>query len=164
MTPRDAGQAPDERDIVVSRWFDAPRRQVWDAWTDPARIVLWWGPHGFTTTVHEMDVRPGGAWRHTMHGPDGVDYPNVSRFEEVDEPARIVYTNAGGPERGPTTRFTAAWTFEEKDGGTRLTMRLAFDSAADRDIAIRLGALEGGEQTLERLAGVLDSVPRGDPR
>lgn len=154
MTQEHAEQSS-ERDIVVSRFFDAPRERVWRAWTDPAQIVRWWGPRGFTTTTHEMDVREGGEWRHTMHGPDGVDYPNHTRFVEVDEPARIVYTITGGPEGGETTSKVGTWTFEEEDGGTRLTMRLRFDSAEDRDVAARLGALEGGKQTLERLAEML---------
>lgn len=155
-------QSSTGREIVVSRWFDAARDRVWAAWTDPARIVEWWGPRGFTTTIHEMDVQPGGIWRHTMHGPDGVDYPNLTRFVEVEEPERIVYTNTGGPEGGPTTSFEGTWTFEVEDGGTRLTLRLAFDSDEDRDAAVRFGALEGGEQTLARLADTLESAVAGD--
>ncbi|HEX5433219.1 MAG TPA: SRPBCC domain-containing protein, partial [Candidatus Angelobacter sp.] len=58
-----------DREIVVTRVFDAPRELVWEAFTDPAQVVLWWGPKGFSTTIHEMDLRPGGVWRHTMHGP-----------------------------------------------------------------------------------------------
>ncbi|HKS90588.1 MAG TPA: SRPBCC domain-containing protein, partial [Tepidiformaceae bacterium] len=62
------------REIVITRVFDAPREMVWDAWTDARQIVKWWGPRGFTLTVEEMDVRPGGVWRSTMHGPDGTKY------------------------------------------------------------------------------------------
>jgi len=65
-----------EREITLSRLFDAPREVVFDAWTDPRQIAAWWGPDGFTNTIQEMDVRPGGVWRFVMHGPDGVDYPN----------------------------------------------------------------------------------------
>jgi uncharacterized protein YndB with AHSA1/START domain len=66
------------REIVLTHVFDAPRELVWNAWTDPQQVVEWWGPRGFTTTIHEMDVRPGGIWRHTMHGPDGTDYSSKS--------------------------------------------------------------------------------------
>ena len=85
-----------DREIVISRVFDAPRERVFEAMTDPKQVVKWWGPNGFTTTIHEMDVRPGGVWRHTMHGPDGTDYPNKSVFLEVVKPERIVYKHSGG--------------------------------------------------------------------
>lgn len=68
------------------RTIDAPRDLVFDAWTDPAHVGQWWGPDGFTTTTHEIDIRPGGVWRFTMHGPDGVDYPNEIAFEEIVPP------------------------------------------------------------------------------
>ena len=71
-----------EREISITRLFDAPRELVFEAWTDPEQVVQWWGPHGFTTTIHEMDVRPGGVWRFIMHGPDGTDYDNRVVFEE----------------------------------------------------------------------------------
>ena len=73
------------REIVITRVFDAPRDLVWDAWTDPKQVVQWWGPQGFTTTIHEMDVRPGGVWRHTMHGPDGTEYPEQKRVYRSGE-------------------------------------------------------------------------------
>src|SRR5579862_1989189 len=61
-----------ERELVFRRLLDAPRELVFDVWTNPAHVPQWWGPNGFTTTIHEMDVRPGGVWRLTMHGPDGT--------------------------------------------------------------------------------------------
>jgi uncharacterized protein YndB with AHSA1/START domain len=67
-----------DREIVITRVFDAPRELLWNAWTDPRQVVRWWEPRGFTTTVHEMDVRPGGRWAQTMHEPDGTDYPGES--------------------------------------------------------------------------------------
>jgi uncharacterized protein YndB with AHSA1/START domain len=78
------------REIVITRVFDAPCELVFDAMADPKQVVQWWGPIGFTTTIHGMDVRTGGVWRHTMHGPDGTDYPNKSIFIEVVRPERIV--------------------------------------------------------------------------
>lgn len=154
LVPSEQGSA--EREIVVSRKLAAPPERVWAAWTDPDQITEWWGPRGFTTTIHEMDVRPGGTWRHTMHGPDGTDYPNEIQFLEVVEPRRIVYAHAGGPEGVPHGGFVGTWTFEPEGDGTRLTMRLEFESAADRDLAAEGGALEGGRQTLERLSTLLN--------
>jgi len=80
-----------EREIVMTRVFDAPRELVFQAWTDPMHVAQWWGPEGFSTTIHEMDVRPGGVWRLTMHGPDGRDYKNKMVFLEVARPERLVY-------------------------------------------------------------------------
>jgi uncharacterized protein YndB with AHSA1/START domain len=142
-----------DREIVLSRVFDAPRERVWRAWTDPEQVVKWWGPRGFTTTIHEMDVRVGGVWRHTMHGPDGSDYPNKSVFVEVVEPERIVYSHGGAKMGGTAAQFNSTWTFEAQGDKTKLTMRLVFPTAEDCDRVVReYGAVEGGKQTLERLA------------
>jgi uncharacterized protein YndB with AHSA1/START domain len=141
-----------DREIVISRVFDAPREVVWDAWTDPKQVVQWWGPRGFTTTIHEMDVRPGGAWRHTMHGPDGANYPGKSVFSEVVKPERIVLTHSGGKEGGPGVNFKSTWTFEAEGDQTRVTIRMVFDSAEAREFVVKEhGAIEGGKQTLQRL-------------
>jgi uncharacterized protein YndB with AHSA1/START domain len=67
-------------EIRLTRVYDAPVRAVWDAWTLPEQVAKWWGPRGFTLTTHSKDLRAGGTWRYTMHGPDGVDYPNVATY------------------------------------------------------------------------------------
>src|ERR1700678_444638 len=90
-----------DREIVISRVFDAPRELVWQAMTDPLHVIHWWGPRGFTTTIEEMNVRPGGVWKQVMHGPDGTDYPNKSIFTEVVKPERLVYAHGGGKKGGP---------------------------------------------------------------
>jgi uncharacterized protein YndB with AHSA1/START domain len=150
-----------DRELVISREFDAPRELVWEAMTDPAQVVQWWGPRGFTTTIQEMDVRPGGVWEHIMHGPDGTDYPNKSIFSVVEKPARIVYTHGGARKGGPEAAFEATWTFEALDENkTRATIRMVFPSAEARETVIReYGAVEGGHQTLGRLAEMLDATP-----
>ena len=141
-----------DREIVISRVFDAPRELVWKAWTDPEHIVHWWGPRGFTTTIEQMDLRPGGVWKFVMHGPDGTDYANRSVFVEVTKPERIVFTHGGSREGGPAAKFVSTWTFIEQRGKTEVTIRMVFDTAAERDTIVReYGAIEGGEQTLERL-------------
>jgi uncharacterized protein YndB with AHSA1/START domain len=145
-----------DREIVLTRVFDAPRELVWEAWTDPKHVVNWWGPRGFTTTIEKMDVRPGGVWKHVMHGPDGTDYPNSSVFKEVVKPERIVYSHGGGKKGEPGAHFVATWTFEALGDKTRVTMRGVFDTAADRDRVVKeYGAIEGGKQTLERFAEYL---------
>ena len=150
-----------DREIVISRVFDAPRELVWQAMTDPERVILWWGPRGFTTTIKQMDVRPGGVWKLVMHGPDGVDYPNFSVFTEVVKPERLAYSHGGARKGGPSAQFQATWSFDALDDGkTRLTMRMVFPSAEARDTIVReYGAIEGGKQTLERLSEELAKTP-----
>jgi uncharacterized protein YndB with AHSA1/START domain len=132
--------------------------------TAPQEVVKWWGPHGFTTTIHEMDVRPGGKWRHTMHGPDGSDYPNHCVFQEVVKSERLVYSNCGKPG-GADVTFESTWTFESVDAkSTRVIIRMVFPSAADRDRVVKeFGAIEGGNQTLERLADHLKQESSAAP-
>jgi uncharacterized protein YndB with AHSA1/START domain len=142
-----------DREIFLERVFDAPRKMVWEAWTDPKQLVLWWGPIGFTTTMEEMDVRTGGGWRMVMHGPDGTDYPNKSVFTDVVPYERLCYKLSGGKRGGPAAQFEMTATFEEEAGGTRVTLRMVFASAEARDRNVRdYGSIEGGRQTLERLA------------
>jgi uncharacterized protein YndB with AHSA1/START domain len=147
-----------EREIMLSRVFDAPREMVWEAWTDPKQVALWWGPKGFTTTIEVMDVRPDGMWKHVMHGPDGTDYPNESLFLEVVQYERLVYPVRGGRKGAPEVQIKKMATFENEAGGMRVTMRLIFVSAEARDQNVRdYGSIEGGKQTLQRLADYLAS-------
>jgi len=143
------------RSIVTTRVYDAPRDLVFAAWSDPDRIAQWWGPNGFTTTTSEFDMRPGGVWRFVMHGPDGRDYPNRVVYEEIVRPERLVYSHGNDDDVEPV-HFRNTVTFEDLGGRTRLTMRAVFPSAEERDrVAREYGAVEGGEQTLARLAEYL---------
>ena len=142
-----------EREMVVTRLLDAPRALVFDTWTDPAHLSEWWGPNGFTTTVRSMEVRPGGESRYTMHGPDGTDWPNLVRYREVTRPERLVYQH-GSPEQ--PAMFHVTVSFDDADGGgTRLTLRSLFPTAEALQAVMKFGALEGGKQTLARLAAHL---------
>src|SRR5436190_8040544 len=93
-------------EINIIRIYDAPVQAVWDAWTDPAQTAQWWGPRGFTLTTHSKDLRVGGAWVYTMHGPDGVDYPNTTKYLEVEPRAKLVYDHGGHADRPPMFRVT----------------------------------------------------------
>jgi uncharacterized protein YndB with AHSA1/START domain len=140
-----------DREIVIERVFDAPRELVFKAWIDPKQIAQWWGPKGFTTTTYEMDVRPGGVWRFVMHGPDGVDYKNKIIYIEVVKPECLVYSHSGD-EEGEPGQFHVTVTFTEQGGKTKLTMRMLFGSTEERDKVVKeFGAIEGGNQTLDRL-------------
>ena len=148
-----------DREIIITRVLEAPRELVWEAWTDPQQVVKWWGPQGFTTTVHEMDVKPGGIWRLTMHGPDGADYPNESVFTEVVKPERIAFTLRGGKKGEPESLKEMIWTFEDQGGKTKITIRQVYPTAEARDyVAKTYGAIEGGKQTLGRLAEYLERL------
>ena len=149
-----------DREIVISRVFDAPRELAWRAMTGSEHVVNWWGPRGFTTTIEVMDVRPGGEWKHVMRGPDGTNYPNHSVFREVVEPERIVFVQGGKKEGGPSISFVSTWTFDDLGSGkTRITIRMVFPTAADRERVVReFGAIEGAKQTLERLAEHLPTM------
>src|SRR5882757_8916496 len=80
-----------DRELMLSRKLNAPIELVWEVWTKPEHIVNWWGPDGFTNTIHTMDVSPGGEWNLVMHGPDGTDYKNKSIFKEVIKYKKLVY-------------------------------------------------------------------------
>ena len=101
-----------------------------------------------------MDVQPGGIWRFVMHGPDGTDYDNKVVFVEVVKPERLVYDHGAGDE-SDFPPFRATVTFDEEGDKTRLTLRSVFASPAERDRVIEFGALEGGNQTLDRLGEYL---------
>ena len=153
-TRSDVTGASADREIVITRVFDAPRALVFEAFTDAKHIGEWWGPNGFTTTTYEMDVRPGGAWRYVMHGPDGTDYSNKMVYSEVVKPERLAYAH-GTDDDGPPL-FHATITFEDQGGKTLVTLHSIFPTAAIRDRTVKeFGAIEGGKQTLERLAKYL---------
>jgi len=147
-----------DREIVITRVFDAPRSLVFDAWTDPQHVGSWWGPTGFTTTTHEIDVRPGGVWRFIMHGPNGVDYPNKIVYLEIAKPALLVYDHG---DEGQPGYFRVTVTFAEENGKTRLTMRSLFATAEEREMVVTTyHAIEGGNQTLDRFAEHLAKVKK----
>jgi uncharacterized protein YndB with AHSA1/START domain len=153
----------EDRALVIQRLVDAPAELVWQAMTDPKHVVHWWGPRGFTTTVEQMDVRPGGQWIHVMHGPDGTEYPNHCVFSEVAPPHRLVFTDRGGKKGGTEARFESTWTFDSPPGGkkTMVTVRMVFASTTDRDKIVKeYGAAEGGHQTLARLSEYLPAMNR----
>jgi uncharacterized protein YndB with AHSA1/START domain len=156
LQPNETAGMPD-REIVLSRVFDAPRELVWDAMTDPKKVIHWWGPRGFTMTIEEMDLRPGGVWKHVMHGPDGTDYPNYSVFKEITKPERIVYSHGGGKKDGPSVNFEMTWTFDVvEENKTKLTLRQVYASNEDRDTVAKVyGAIEGGKECLARLGEFL---------
>lgn len=157
-------ESESDRQIELSRVFDAPRELVWRVWTTPEHIVRWWGPRGFTNTSHAMDVRPGGQWRFVMHGPDGRDYENLITYLEVVEPERLVYKHGGDVDTEPVD-FRVTVRFDRDAGNpgrTRVSLRMEFPTKEARDFVVReYGAIEGGQQTLQRLGEYLAGAAAG---
>jgi len=146
-----------DRSIVLSRMLEAPREEVFELWTSPEHLANWWGPNGFTLTTHEADIRPGGSWRFTMHGPDGTDYPNVIHYEEIRAPELITFVH--GDDVGEMPPFRGSITFDDFQGMTILTMRTVFQSTDELQRQVeKVGAIEGGNQTLDRLVGYAGEV------
>ncbi|HMG02444.1 MAG TPA: SRPBCC family protein [Edaphobacter sp.] len=143
----------EDREITDTRVVNAPRELIWKVWTEPVHVTQWWGPKGFTNTTHSMDVKVGGEWVHTMHGPDGRDYPNRIVYKELVEPERIVYEHISSPWHRTTV------TFEDLGGKTKLTFQMLFETAEHkRKIVEEYKAVEGLSQTLGRLEDYLAKV------
>jgi uncharacterized protein YndB with AHSA1/START domain len=140
-----------DREIVTSRVFDAPRDVVFQAFTDPKHIDHWYGPRGFKTKTLGMDVRPGGAWNYVMHHEQYGSFKNRVRYREVARPSRLTYTHDSGMDGDPAA-FEVTVTFEEVSGKTKVTMHAVFPTAAELARVKGFGAVEGGKQTLQRLA------------
>ena len=143
------------QELVMERIFDAPRDLVWKVMNDPTRVTNWWGPHGHTTTVEEMDVRPGGRWRWINHTTGGEDAPFKGEYLEVVPPERIVQTQIfdvpGFDDRAAINTIT----LEDLGGRTKVTTRSQFPSIEDLEGALSTGMVGGAIQTWDRLADEL---------
>ncbi|CAD5270850.1 MULTISPECIES: SRPBCC family protein [unclassified Imperialibacter] len=139
-----------DRELRISRLFDAPIGLMWEVWTDPNHLKNWWGPDGFTNTISKMDVRNGGEWSLVMHGPDGTDYPNESVFTEVIEHKKIVYKHTSPPS------FVTTVEFEPQGDKTLMHWHMLFESREQFiEVVKKYGADEGLKQNIEKLAQYL---------
>ncbi|WP_426321108.1 SRPBCC family protein [Pseudoduganella sp. R-43] len=143
--------APNE--IRIIRTYDAPVQAVWDAWTDPAQVAQWWGPRGFTLTTHSKDLRVGGTWRYTMHGPDGTDFPNKTTYHVVEPLHKLVYDHGATDDTPPLFRVTVL--FAEVDGRTRMDMTMALADAEAAAQTRQFIRHANGDSTWDRLAEYL---------
>jgi uncharacterized protein YndB with AHSA1/START domain len=138
--------------LVLTRTFDAPRKLVFNVWTDPQHVAQWWGPLGFKTTIQEMNVRPGGRWRYAMRGPDGNDYTFDGVYLDVIAPERLIFD--GTIHGSPELRVWTEVTFVEREDETEVVVRqfYSFQSDATR------GAPIGWNQQFDRLAEFLATL------
>jgi uncharacterized protein YndB with AHSA1/START domain len=143
---------PQGMEIVSTREFRVPRETVFDAFADPEQLARWWGPKGFRNTIKEFDLRPGGAWRFVMHGPDGTDFDNATDFIEVVRPGRIVFLHLG-----PMHRFRTTMTFEDHSGETKLTWLMQFEPDHSNE-KLKPFIVEANEQNFDRLAAHLETL------
>ena len=156
MTETDFIVGPGKQEVVITRIFDAPRDLVFRACTDPELIPRWWGPGSLTTTVEEMNLRPGGMWRIAQRDAEGNHYVFFGIYREVTPPERIVETFEFGGMPGHGLLETD--NFEDLGSMTRLTNRVVFQKAEDRDRMLQAGMKEEMVGTMDRLAALLASL------
>ena len=148
MTGR-ADRAADQRELVITRLFDAPRSVVWRAWTDPEQVKSW-GPRGFTTTEREMEFRPGGAWHAVMVSPEGQRLRQHGVVQEVVQLERLVFTFIWDDH--PEEEMLVSVSFVDRGQRTEMVFRqTGFSSDASRD-GHRGGWNEAFDQLAETLA------------
>jgi uncharacterized protein YndB with AHSA1/START domain len=140
-----------DREFVTSRIIDAPRVHVFRAFSDPDRLAQWWGPAGFTNSIEVFDLRPGGRWCITLHGPDGTDYPNESVFVDVVEPEIVIFDHISDHHFRMTITFTA------HGAQTLVGWRQVFDTAEERS-RIAAFVIPANEQNLDRLADIVGNT------
>lgn len=144
------------QELVFARTLSAPRARVWQAWTDPKQLALWWGPNGFTNPVCKFDPRPGGLIRIHMRAPDGTVYPMTGTVREVASPERLVFTSEALEDGKPLFRVLTTVTLVEQDGRTVQTVRARVEKVMAEKAADYLrGMQEGWSQSLERLSAQL---------
>jgi uncharacterized protein YndB with AHSA1/START domain len=148
----------DGAELVIERIFDAPRDLVWKVMNDPERVTNWWGPHGYTTTVEEMDVRVGGKWRWINHTTGGEDVAFKGEYLEVVPPERIVQTEIFDAPGFDDKAAINTLTFEDLGTRTKVTARSRFPSVEDLEGALATGMIRGALETYDRLA---DEIAKG---
>ena len=140
---------PTEREIVMTRAFDAPRRLVFEAWTNPEHLPHWMlGPEGWTMPVCEIDLRPGGAWHFVWRRANGTEMAMSGMYKEVTPPERLVSTESWGGNWAETLNTL---TLSEENGKTTITNTILYPSKEARDAALKTGMKEGASQGFDRL-------------
>ncbi|MFS4459148.1 SRPBCC family protein [Bdellovibrio sp. HCB2-146] len=148
-------------ELTLTRIYDAPVKTVWDAWTDPEQVAQWWGPRGFTLTTHSKDLRVGGHWSYTMHGPDGTDYENKTIYHEVEPYARLVYDHGGNEDKDRPPLFRVTATFKEIKGKTHFEMTMTLPTPEAAQQTKKLIKQAGGNSTWDRLGEFLEKRASG---
>jgi uncharacterized protein YndB with AHSA1/START domain len=145
-----------EREVTITRLFDAPRALVFKAWTDPKMLAEWWGPKGFTNPRCEFEARVGGAIRIDMRAPDGAVYPMGGEVREIDPPQRLVFTNNALDQDGnPIIQGFTTVTFEEDNGKTKLTLHTRGAAVVELAVKYLQGMEMGWTMSIDKLEALL---------
>ena len=149
-----------DRELVVTRLIDAPRDKLYRAWTEAELLKQWFAPKPYTTPVAELDVRPGGANRIVMRGPDGQDIPCPGIWLEVVPNQRLILTDAYIKAWEPSAKpfMTAVITFEDEAGKTRYTARVHHWTVEDREAHEKMGFHEGWNLCTDQLAELASRI------
>jgi uncharacterized protein YndB with AHSA1/START domain len=165
MVERDSAMKvtlPSDREIVLTRAFNAPRELVFEAWTKPEHVRNWWGPRNSKQVLFEADVRPGGAWRYVIVGGDGTEVPFTGVYQEVTPPERLVYTetydvapfNLGDPALNTAT-------FTQEAARTLVTVTTVYPTKEVRDFVLTTGMEGGAAESYDRLEELLIELSKG---
>jgi uncharacterized protein YndB with AHSA1/START domain len=146
-----------DREVLITRVFNAPRRLVFEALTKPEHVKRWYGPRVLTLVVCEIDFRPGGTWRYVLRAPDGSEHGFTGVYREIVPPERIVSTE-NYEAMMPGHEMLVTVTLEENDGRTTLKSRIVYLSKADRDGHLQSGMESGMQETFDRLAELLPTL------
>lgn len=150
---------PKPNEIMITRVYEAPVKLVWEAWTDLKHVEKWWGPRGFTLTTKSRDLKPGGKWIYTMHGPDGTDYPNITTYHEVVKYEKLVYDHGASEEHEKL--FSVTVTFKEENGKTIMTMISTLPTPEAAKAAKQFIRQANGNSTWDRLGEHLEKETSG---
>lgn len=146
----------EQRSDIRSRLIAATPAQVFSAMCQAERVARWWGPAGFSSTIHAFDFQPGGDWRLTLHGPDGTDYPNHNRFARI-EPDRLLVIDHPSADH----HFVLTLELVSEAGGTRVHWCQSFDTA-EHHASLASFVAVANEQNLDRLAAEVARGPFSD--
>ena len=143
---------PTDREIVMTRVFDAPCRLVFDALTKPELLKRWFGPRGWSLVVCEADLKVGGAWRWVLRGPDGRDMGMRGVYQEITPPERLVSTESFDDYPGESLNTLI---LSEEDGKTTFTITVRYASQEIRDAVIKSGMEHGAAECYDKLAEMM---------
>jgi len=147
---------PSDREVLMTRAFDAPRELLWEMWTNPEHVPRWLlGPEGWTMPVCEIDLRPGGAWRFVWRKSEGEEMEMTGVYREIDAPERLVHTESWGGD-WPETLNTLVLT--EEEGRTTMELTISYPSKDARDAALQTGMSDGASISFDRLDRYLESL------
>lgn len=142
----------ENKSLHITHDFSNTIFQIWDAWTKPEHLVNWWGPEGFTSTIHQLEFKEGGEWNLTLHGPDGTNYPNKSIFKEIIPLQKIVFEHF-------YPHFMTTVLFESNNEGTKVDWTMEFDTPEQYEVIVKVHkADEGQKQNLEKLEKYLANL------